>query len=270
MFKRSFKYTDVPDPLKIQLEAEAEQFAYKIRTEIGVPLDQPLDIIEIIEEKFNVYVLQIKDLKVSGFVRMSGKQKLIFINASEPLGRQYYTAAHELCHILRDLNKVKEHEKLDENEKKDAINKMEFFANKFADYFISPREALAKSVIDTGITNFNEIKPKHIFTIQDKFKTSYRQTVRMLNKIGVLSDSQRDDLSSVSNANDPDLLINLMKDAGYNPLLSLPLAESRVPDKFINSIKSNITNNRISTKKIEYLKGILSIDFNSEDGPHNE
>ncbi|WP_425414369.1 ImmA/IrrE family metallo-endopeptidase [Paenibacillus ginsengihumi] len=45
------------------------------------------------------------NLGCSGFVRVFDGQRAIFVNASESLGRQNYTIAHDYCHILHDLKK---------------------------------------------------------------------------------------------------------------------------------------------------------------------
>jgi Zn-dependent peptidase ImmA (M78 family) len=266
MFKRAMKYIHLSPPHKLQIEAEAEQFSIKIRKQLGLSLEQPIDIIRLIEEHFKVYIFQLIDLQTSGFVRVIGQNKIIFINASEPLGRQYYTAAHELCHILKDLDNIKKVQELDEKERNLALDEMEYFAYKFADYFLAPKTAIGKVLQEMKIQNFSKIEPSHVFFIQERFKISYRQAVRLLHKFGVITDKQREELSSISNKENPEQLVQLMQNSGYSTELVKPLTESKIPSIFLNSIVSNIENKRISSRKVEYLEEILHLHLRDENG----
>ncbi|MNH91192.1 hypothetical protein D3C73_437430 [compost metagenome] len=267
MFERRSGPIDLPDYLKFQIESDAEQYAYDIRRQINISLDQPIDILDVIERFFHTYVLQLVDLETSGFVRVFGNHKFIFLNASESLGRQYYTAAHELCHILRDLSQIKEIEELEETERVFRFKKMEYYAYKFADYFLTPRPAFAKCLADLGVHEFTRIEPQHIFYMQQSLRISYRQAVRMLHKMRIINEQQRTDLSSLSSKENPNQLLELSQETGYSNELSLSLPESRIPMEFYESITHNVKNARLSPRKLAYLLDILHIRIGSEDGP---
>jgi Predicted Zn peptidase len=266
MFERVSGKVELPGYQKLIIENEAEQYAYEIRKQINVAIELPIDLIEVIEKQFNTYVFQLVDLQVSGFIRVINGKKVIFLNGSESLGRQLYTAAHELCHILRDLPHIKEIESLDEEERESKLKEMEYFAYKFADYFLTPRPALIQSIAELKISDLRLLEPIHIFNIQNRFRISYRQAVRMLHKIGVITEKQRNELGSISSKENPNLLLEMAQKAGYSNELSLPLAESRIPKIFYSSIKENSIHSRISSRKLTYLSEMLQISFGSKDG----
>ncbi len=68
----------------------------------------------------------------------SSKQKhLVAININRPITRQRFTAAHELCHLLKDLNLKSDIQCLVSDN-----SEIEIFANKFASELIMPKELL--------------------------------------------------------------------------------------------------------------------------------
>ncbi|MHA0857387.1 ImmA/IrrE family metallo-endopeptidase [Paenibacillus sp. CMAA1364] len=259
----------IPDYVKLQIELESEQFAQEVRNRMNSPLDQPLEILSVIEKQFQIYVLQIMDLNTSGFVRVFGKHKVIFLNGSESLGRQYYTAAHELCHTLRDLGRIKEIELMSEHDKEIELKKMEYFAYGFADHFLTPRAAVVRYCTDNKWDSFSAIKPFDVIKFQYHFRISYRQAVRMLQKVGVINDEQRELLAAFSSKENPNQIIDLTRESGYSTELSLPLKESHIPSEFYSSILDNIANAYISPRKAAYLEELLHIrlpSFGSKDG----
>lgn len=268
MFDPLSSSVTIPDYVKFQIEFEAEQYAEEIRNRISLSLDQPLEILNVIEKQFNIYVLQIMDLNTSGFVRVFGKHKVIFLNGSESLGRQYYTAAHELCHILRDLGRIKEIELMSEYDKDLELKKMEYFAYGFADYFLTPRAAIVRYFTDNKLDRFSTMEPSDVIKFQHHFRISYRQAVRMLQKVGVITDEQRKLLSAISSKENPEQMIELTKASGFSTDLSSPLKESRISEEFHSSILGNIANAYLSPRKVAYLEELLHIRLssNSEDG----
>ncbi|MFZ3588882.1 ImmA/IrrE family metallo-endopeptidase [Bacillus sp. DJP31] len=257
MFIRPEGKSKLSELEKKKLEIEAKEFSSSVRLQLKLNDIDNIDIIRLLEQQ-GILVFQIKGLKSSGFIRILEEEKAIFLNGSEPLGRQYYTATHEYCHILRDLDKVRG---IDENLEESGyeIAKMEYFAFKFADYFLMPEKSLLHYLEVLNINDFSLIKIADVFSIQHHFKLSYRQVTRMMNKYDIITDLQREDFNKLSSKENPDELVHATNEAGFDTSLIFPLEESRIPTRFMEYITQNIKNERLTQKKAIYLSNLLGI-----------
>ena len=257
MFSRNNEVT-LSDINKKRIDYEAKNFAKEIKAELSLNEEEPIKVFQLLEEQ-GYLIFQILNLGTSGFIRILGKEKAIFLNASEPLGRQIYTAVHEYCHILKDLSHIKKIEGLPDELKQIELDKMEYFAFKFADYFLMSEPALFNYLSNQKIDDFSKISIKDIMSVQHHFQLSYRQTTRMLNKYGVLTEAQRNEFNKLSTREEPNLLKEKTEQLGFDLSLISPLPESRIPERFKQSVTDNIKNGRISRKKAVYLANLLQM-----------
>ncbi|MCC3359124.1 ImmA/IrrE family metallo-endopeptidase [Bacillus sp. REN16] len=269
MFLRTDKTVILSDLEKLTLNKEAKDFANETRAKNNIEEIKPYNVVRFIEDQ-GYFVFQILNLGTSGFIRIVGKHKVIFLNASESLGRQYYTAIHEYCHLIKDLAKIKEIDNLSEEEKEYEMSKMEYFAYKFTDYFLMPESALLNYLKINEIHDFSKITIKNILGVQHHFQLSFRQTTRMLNKYEVISKEQRDEFNSYSSKDNPELLKKITEDNKFPLGLISPLAESRIPDIYLDSIIDNIKKGRITRKKVLFLAELLQKPSLVEVGPNHE
>ncbi|KRF01108.1 hypothetical protein ASG89_26245 [Paenibacillus sp. Soil766] len=258
MFKRPEGKIPLTDPEKSILRLNALAFARETRERLGVSIHDPIDIIHIVERE-GILVFQIKDLGCSGFVRVFGEYKAIFVNASESLGRQYYTIAHEYCHILRDLQNFVKLKELPDEEQILQMNSMEYFAFRFADYFITPEVAIYKALKLLDIHDYGNISIQDVFKIQHYFSVSFTQMIRMLNKSLVISDIQHAEFRKISTKEDPQLLVRTTAESGYNVALVSELEHSRIPLSFMEGLIDNIVNRRLTSRKVKYLENLIKI-----------
>ncbi|MCA0757039.1 ImmA/IrrE family metallo-endopeptidase [Paenibacillus sp. N4] len=258
MFNRPEGKIDLTDPEKSTLRLDAVAFANQTRERLGISLYDPIDIINLVERD-GIYVFQIKDLGCSGFVRVFDDQRVIFVNASESLGRQHYTIAHEYCHILRDLKNYTRLKELPEDEFQYEMKRMEYFAFKFADYFIMPEASLFHALTQFDVRDYGKITLQDILRIQHHFGVSYLQTIRMLNKAHVLTDLQQTEFRAYSTKEDPERLIKVTLEAGFSEALIIPLKHSRIPGEYLESLADNIHNRRLTPRKVKHLESLLGI-----------
>ncbi|MGB8955400.1 MAG: ImmA/IrrE family metallo-endopeptidase [Tumebacillaceae bacterium] len=255
MFERNGNFK-LPDVQRKQIDAEANDFAREVRKKLGVNLTDPVDMIPLLEEQ-GILVIQAVRLGPSGFVRVLGEYQAIFLNASEPLGRQYYTAAHEYGHILRHLPCIVELEELSEDERQLELSKMECFSYSFADHFLITPEAVEFYLTKYDLGSGSDFSISDIIRIQHHFKVSYRQMTRMLRKIGIISEEQQEQLNKVSSKEEPDRLVRETEQAGYSTDLVSPLQQGRVPERFLHALITNIRNGRLTERKVRHLQEIL-------------
>jgi len=122
---------------KIQINAEA----IELRNFFAEDCKSPVEVFSLLKtvEELTVVFYPMSE-RISGLCLVDNKNKFIGINSSQTLGRQRFTAAHELCHLYY-------HENLPgmvcikgENDKKKKLFEKE--ANIFASFFLAPYEAL--------------------------------------------------------------------------------------------------------------------------------
>lgn len=257
MFERH-GYIDLPESLRQEIESEAKTYAAEIRTKLGVGMTEPIDVIPLLEQQ-GILVFQVVNLGTSGFVRIWGEDRAIFLNASEPLGRQFYTAAHEYAHILRHVHKIVELEGLSEEEQQVELKKMEQFANYFADHFLITYEAVEESFSKLNHSSSPPFTVSDVLQLQHYFKVSYRQMTRKLKKLGFLSEEQQNELNKVSSKEDPDRLVRETEQAGLATDLVLPLKKGRFPERYVQALIANIRAGRLTERKVLHLQEVLGL-----------
>ncbi|MNB97419.1 hypothetical protein D3C75_446460 [compost metagenome] len=258
MFNRSDGRVDITDPEKSQIELDATAFAEQTRERLGISMNDPIDVISLVEGE-GIYVFQIKNLECSGFVRIFDEQRFIFVNASESLGRQHYTIAHEYCHILRDLKDYSTLKELPAEKYEYKLKRMEYFAYKFADSFLLPQSAIIHTLDRFAISDYKKISIQDILRIQHHFGVSYLQMLRMLKKTHVLSEPQHSEFKMLSTKEDPQRLIRITSEYGFSTTLISPMEHSRIPSEFMQALVSNIQNRRLTHRKVKHLEGLLGI-----------
>ncbi len=149
---------------KILINADA----IELRQSFGEDVYSPVDIFSLLSsvEEITVVFYPMGE-RVSGMCIHDEKNKIIGINSKQTLGRQRFTAAHELCHLyyhneINGMVCIKE-----ENEKK--VGPLEKEANLFASFFLAPYEAL-KNFIKNNVDQ--ELEIKDIVKIEQYFGLS--------------------------------------------------------------------------------------------------
>ena len=122
---------------KIQINADAVE----LRRILGEGVYSPIEIFSLLNSVEDITVVFYPmSNRVSGVCLRDSKNNIIGINSKQTLGRQRFTAAHELCHLyyhdaVTGMICIKE-----EYEKK--VDPLEKEANLFASFFLAPYEAL--------------------------------------------------------------------------------------------------------------------------------
>jgi len=173
---------------KIQINAEA----LDLRRRFGEDVYSPVDIFSLLcsVEEITVIFFPMSD-RVSGMCFRDEKNKIIGINSTQTVGRQHFTAAHELCHLyyhddITGMICTKE-----ENKKK--FDLMEKEANLFASYFLAPYEALSSLIK----TNFDrKLGSKEIVKIEQYFRLSRQATLWRLIDDGYLTYKEAEEMKT--------------------------------------------------------------------------
>ncbi|MFW6026360.1 MAG: ImmA/IrrE family metallo-endopeptidase [Candidatus Woesearchaeota archaeon] len=241
------------------LKIEAKTKAAKIRDLLGYSQEPISDIFNLIE---SLGILLIKkplnDSEISAFFMHYKKNYLFLINSSHTLGRQHFSAAHELYHYYYD-------KELTGNvcsafKFKNQINKREKLADYFAVHFLMPENGVLKyfDMIGKDVINI-----KDVIKAQNYFKVSYKAMLVRLKVLELIDNEQYQSMNDV-------YLKSQFAKFGFNKDLIRSTNETYLPQKYIEVLTDNFENNKITLNAyIEYLNDIgLSkedIDFSQEE-----
>lgn len=155
---------------------EAENVANDFRNFIKISNKQPLsDLINMLEN-LGIIIIQIKNQNdrfddFDGLSEMvNGVPIIVLLGGIKDGARQRFTIAHELGHLLLDIN----NEELDE----------EKICNRFASALLMPKEAV---INEFGITRGN-ISFFELIAFRNEFKVSYTAIIYRLKDLNIISE----------------------------------------------------------------------------------
>lgn len=154
---------------------ETNDLALSLRRQWGIDDYSPIDIFSLVLEKIeNLTILWMKmDEDVSGCCSKNDKHKVILINSIHKKGRQNFTLAHELYHLLYD-NSNQFFYCSDDN---DDVEKE---ANNFASSLLMPNVALMDYINRRNIKKWSR---KDIIKCEQWFQISHENLLyRLLNE----------------------------------------------------------------------------------------
>lgn len=178
------------------LKEDAEHLADSEWGRLGLG-DEPIkDIFSLIESQ-GVHVIRQEMGNVGfdgAFLYSPENGAFLIINASRPLVRQVFTAAHEYCHCLKHRDRGIQ---IDRNIYEDYLNTdaptMERYANAFAASFLMPRKA-----IERALKNLNKhLEAEEIIQLKRYFGVSYQAMVWRLVNLKSLSKSRTEELLQI-------------------------------------------------------------------------
>lgn len=194
-------------PIKRESRENAKRLATEIREKLELgyaPIPEIFSILELL----GLHVLRkpIAD-EVSGiFLHQREVGAFVLINSFRTKGHQVFTAAHELCHFLKDRFAI-EGISCDIG----AVNPelKEIFANYFAAEFLMPEEGIAEWMQANHIRK-EDLDAFVIIHLQQWFRVSYRAMLVRLKQLGHISGKAFETLK-VESANRID------RQLGYEP-----------------------------------------------------
>lgn len=195
---------------KIQINADA----IELRRSFGEDVYSSVEIFSLLNSAEDITVVFYPmSNRVSGVCLRDGKNNIIGINSKQTLGRQRFTAAHELCHLyyhdaVTGMICIKE-----ENVKVDPLEKE---ANLFASFFLAPYEALNSFIKKKADREF-EIKD--IVKIEQHFGLSRQAVLWRLIDDGYLSFKRAETMRSG--------IASSAKKYGYSTELYFPPPEEK-------------------------------------------
>jgi len=200
-------------------KTELSYQANELRKRFGEDLSSPIDVFAILQsqESLTLVFYPLSD-HISGMcARTTSGEQLVAINSTRTLGRQRFTAAHELYHLFvqREITTV-----ICGNDIGAGRDEEEKNADCFASYFLAPNDAL-RSFIDKNLMRGTRrpLTVEDIVRVEQHFRMSRQATLYRLVGDGWIS-------SDFANALKSDIISSARR-LGFGDELYTPTPETR-------------------------------------------
>jgi Zn-dependent peptidase ImmA (M78 family) len=229
-------------------KSELSYQANELRKRFGEDLSSPIDVFAILQTQDNLTLVfyPFSD-RISGMcVRTGSGEQLIAVNSTRTLGRQRFTAAHELYHLFvqDQISTV-----ICGNEIGGGRDEEEINADAFASYFLAPNDAL-RSFIEKNLLKGmrRPLGVDDVVRIEQHFRMSRQATLYRLVGDGWLT---RDFANTLKIG-----IIASARRLGFTDELYVPSPESRqtfTSGSYIGLAERLLGSEAISSGKYEEL-----------------
>lgn len=234
------------------LNDEAEDKADELRTKHKLGIRGIKDIFQFIDQTLGFLLVRypLGEDSIQGFAAVHTGERLIVTNSSERLGREIFTAAHEIGHHEFDIDLQRPSIIHDEqigifnNE-----NAVEYRADCFAAHFLMPKEGISKAIKELGKKN-SEITYFDVIKLQIEFGVSYNAMVKRLNTLGFINSTKARELYAYYE-NSGMGLNGLFNRMNVETKLIERSYVTQIPIKYFNYLQENYENNLISYDVLE-------------------
>lgn len=251
---------------RLRTDQELNSLALKTRREWGEDCYSPIDIFAVVngwKEKKITIVRYPFSSRISGMCTKVCEDIVICINSTISYGRQRFTLAHELYHVLYEKNLQRiVCEKTMEDDKSDSEKE----ADRFASYLLMPYDALLQYAEKN-----QEWKMESVIEAEQFFQISHQAMVFRLAFDGLISKTDEDYFKSVKVSTEAARL-------GYEKELYNPTPEGKkyfTTGEYIRKVEKLSVKDKISEgKKEEMLLDAFRADivynFDEEDSELND
>jgi Zn-dependent peptidase ImmA (M78 family) len=240
--------------------SETEKKAIEIRQKLNLKHYGINDMFKLISD-LNIDLIRYpfgKD-EILGFSTIFRNKKVIVSNSSEILSREIFTIAHELGHILFDLDDHRKKTIIDLNPDDVNINEKEKRANQFANALLLPYDEIKKFIELELNQEIHRLTPYDIVNIQLEFNVSYQTIVYRLLNLKLISIEHKEKLFYFQENHGSK---RMFSDLNLNTSLIEPTNRVIIPKKYLSYIVSNHQHGYIPDTSLE--KALKMIGVNAD------
>jgi Zn-dependent peptidase ImmA (M78 family) len=229
------------------------QRAQEMRGALGLGLGPISDVFNVIQQQGILLIRYPAEVdELPAFYAEIQEFPIIFINSNEVLGRQIFSAAHELCHFFYDRQNLKFF-LCNPGSQQEEDNRTEIIADAFAGEFLVPKTGL-KAVFHKCFGYPRMITETHVIKMQQYYKVSYAAMLFSLFKAGIITAPTYGKLKKLGALDNSEQLRLALKRNGYGTEL-IESTSPQYPQQFYDAIVENFENGLISYGKLEDLLG---------------
>ncbi|MDD7280792.1 ImmA/IrrE family metallo-endopeptidase [Floccifex sp.] len=221
----------------------------------------PIDIFAIVngwkDKKITIVKYPLSP-RISGMCTKENEDIVICINSTTSYGRQRFTLAHELYHVLYEENMQRVICDMNMNGDKSESEKE---ANQFASYLLMPYDALLEYELDKGKWDIEKVIDAEQF-----FQVSHQAMIHRLVSDGLISSDIANDYKAIT-------VSTLAAKLGYGKELYFPTEKNRqyfTTGEYIRKVEKMAEKELISEGKREELlmdayRADIVYDFDEEE-----
>jgi Zn-dependent peptidase ImmA (M78 family) len=238
---------------------DIEKKALSIRHEQNIQSCGIEDIFEVIEQmEIDLIRYPFGKEVLCGFSAIFEGKKVMVTNSSEILAREIFTAAHELAHLLYDLDLNSEDVKVDMDLTSNRDGISEKRADLFAACFLMPEELLRRFIIyKLDKPDFSQLTGLDIVRIQVEFNLSYSAVIERLREIKAVHYEKAVFLYEEQKRYSSGKLFKMLNE---DERLLKPADFVKIPAKFLEFVISNYNNNYIPYSSLNKALDLVGID----------
>lgn len=176
-----------------ELASDAAKHAYRVRSEVGLKLQDPAPVFDIID-KLGIELRFVSVPSLEGVYRRRPRP-VILVSSLRPAGRQAYTGAHELGHHVYGHGvAVDEASESAGQEPNASVDTEEYLADRFASFFMMPKSAVKRGFRMRGWEP-RDCTPREVYTVAGWLGVGYKTLIHhMRASLHLMSFSQTERL----------------------------------------------------------------------------
>lgn len=240
------KFKLVDEKLRLNIRGKADETRFKW-TKKGL-----IDIFSILDNIAILIRRPINTKKFSGFSTYFEGNFIVFLNSSYTLGHERFSGAHELYHITYNADILKRNKILfgDNQDIEDE-------ANIFAAEFLMPEEGIKEIFYKQVDVKPDQVDVKHVVRMHNYFKVSYKAMLKQLIQLRLCDEKLYDTLLNYQAVEKADELKRITLLEGYTTDLIIPTMARSISTEYIEVVRRNYEDNKISYGKLEELLGFI-------------
>jgi Zn-dependent peptidase ImmA (M78 family) len=245
---------------KIELGKEAKELAIQQRREWELGIEPIPSVFSLLESKGILIVrFPAENCDLSGFAMKLWNRSCIYINSNDVLGRQIFSSAHELCHLIHDL--TTESIKVCYHSAEEEVD--EYRAERFAAEFLMPQEKVIE-ICDSLVGNNHRLtKVEQVIELQHRFKVSFSAMLNRLLRTRRISKALYDNLKKLSTISRIVDLHKLTLNTGKSLDLIIK-SDPYIPYHFIDTLNKNYHDGLITWEKFQSVLQLIGKGEDSE------
>ncbi len=221
--------------------------AHETRDSMGLGADPVPDVFSLLERQ-GVFLLRypVDNRDLHAFYGLLNEDPVVYINAIEPLGRQIFSVAHELCHLIYDRASLAG---VSCNPGQDQQDETEAVADAFAGEFLMPRDR----VVMEYAHRFRQRKPSayEVIELMQYFRVSYAAMAYAMFQAGVIkTGAQWMSIRQLGAVDRHQELRTALLQQGYDTALIESTAATCSPEQIADTVW-NFKNHKITWNKIQ-------------------
>lgn len=231
------------EALRLEIKEIADEVRYKFIKK-GI-----IDILDVLENEAFFIRKPLESKEVSGFSTYFEGKFIVMLNSNFTLGRERYTGAHELYHIMCNQDILKKEKLIEDSKYQEEDRRADIFAAEF----LMPEDYVKELFYKLVDIEPNKVEVRHVVRLNNELKVSYKAMLKRLVQLDLCSIDLYEELASYGTYENKVKLQEITMREGYDISLITPSKKSYISKEYIEISRKNYEDKKISYTKITEL-----------------